>query len=268
MPTGPCRLCGETRDLQDSHFIPAAFYNLLKTLGARHSNPIVMNPRLQIETSAQVRAHMLCRACEERLNRGGERWVLANCWRTYTEFPLREVLCAATPVERSPRFAAYAGAAIPGVDVDRLTYFGASVFWRGGLHGWRNVGGHVPIRLDFGRYEDELRLFLLGEGAFPADMVLTVVVTGATEAVPHRAVTFPYLKGRDPEARYRHYRFVVLGISFELLVGNRIPAAVRALCSVRSPSRLVYVVTETDRLNITDALRLFAKGRPAGRLRR
>jgi hypothetical protein len=257
MTTGLCRLCLQTKELRDSHFLPRGSYKPLRTPKV---NPFVVNPNFQGPTSAQVRAHMLCGACEHRLNQRGEDWVLRNCWRTDTSFPLRDALDAATPVTSRPPYEAFAGASIPGVDVDKLAYFGASMFWRACLRGWRRVGGHAPLPLELGPYEEELRLFLLDKAPFPVDVVLVVGLGVSTAPVPHRGIAIlPWTKLRDPVTRHYHHRFVMAGLAFELFTGHGIPSDWRALCAVRSPNRLIHRSPVVDYWNDADAKSGFAK---------
>jgi hypothetical protein len=112
MPTGRCHLCLETRELRDSHFIPAAFYKLLRAPGEKNPNPVVVNRNTQKQTSQQYRGHLLCAICEDRFNKGGEKWVLTNGWRTETDFPLRNALLAATPI---PAWSVVLGAVAAGL---------------------------------------------------------------------------------------------------------------------------------------------------------
>ena len=76
MAAGQCHLCLQTKELMESHLIPAAFYRLLRTPGEKNPNPVVVNPTFQERTSKQVTGRMLCGTCEARFNLGGENWVL------------------------------------------------------------------------------------------------------------------------------------------------------------------------------------------------
>ena len=87
-------------------------------------------------SSAQARAHLLCSECEHRLNDGGEDWVLKHCWRSPTHFPLHSALLGATPFVDENGFRSYEGLKIPGVAIDKLSYFGASIFWRAAARDW------------------------------------------------------------------------------------------------------------------------------------
>jgi hypothetical protein len=217
-------------------------------------------------TSAQFKGYLLCGVSEDRFSKNGEAWVLKNCWRTYSTFPVADALAAADPLFSDGRSGLWAGASIAGVDPDKLTYFAASMFWRGTLKGWRSVAGHVPPQLQLGPYAEPLRLFLLGERAFPADMVLITMVCAYKNAVPHRDLMAPFLVGRDPATRSHLHRFRVLGITFDLYTGKGIPSSVRALCSVRSPQRFIHLAADVDDETSAALLRLHAKGRAVGKI--
>ena len=246
MPTGRCHLCLETRELRDSHFIPAAFYKLLRAPGEKNPDPVVVNRNTQKQTSQQYRGQLLCAICEDLFNKGGEKWVLTNGWRTETDFPLRNALLAATPIPSNPPHEAFAAASIPAVDVDQLTYFAASIFWRGCLRGWRGVAGDTPVRLDLGSYEEGLRLFLLGRRAFPTDAVLVTALGVSMEVARTGVVIPPWTKERHPGTGYEQHRFVVPGICFDMFTGHGIPTHWRDQCIVRSPNRLVHRSPSVD----------------------
>ena len=90
--------------------------------------------------------------------------MLANCWRDEKTFKLRGALLASKPLDGSTADTKiYLGEHIPGVDPDKLAYFGASVFWRGAARAWKIDQVKVP-RLPSNRYEELFRLFLLDKG--------------------------------------------------------------------------------------------------------
>jgi hypothetical protein len=263
MPTGRCRLCLETKELKRSHYMPAALYDLAKRAGS--ANPVVVTQEVAIQISNQAQADLLCSECEERLNNGGETWVLRNRWLSETQSPLHAVLAAATPVPGSrDEVAVYEGGTTAGLDMDKLVYFAASVFWRGAVYDWRirNLG---TTRLDLGPYEEELRLFLLGEAEFPKDAVLVVTVSGSPQVLHNEFVMFPFLKHH--EVQYRSYKFMIPGMTFTLLTGKALPEYMRVGCAVRSPQRYVFTGSKMDELNLNDAGALISQARRVGKVR-
>jgi hypothetical protein len=61
------------------------------------------------------------------------------------EFPILGALVSAGPVySGAAGFRIFAGRAIAGIDIDRLGYFAASVFWRAAAHRWSAIGKAIP----------------------------------------------------------------------------------------------------------------------------
>jgi hypothetical protein len=242
-----------------------AFYALIRS--ASNHDPIVATPQVQGSTSKQVKAHRFCSDCENRLNKRGEEWVLRSCWRADDEFQLREALERCGALAKTSDGMSYATASSPDIDADKLDFFAISVFWRAALESWPAVFGHVPTRLELGEYEESLRLFLVDLAPFPRHAVLTVFVTYSTDPMPHRvAMSFPYYFGRYDGGM--HYRFTVLGLTFDLALGRTIESLTRQRCHVRAPHRPIYRLAAMDEKNVDGALRLLAKGKPTRRLKK
>jgi hypothetical protein len=79
MRRGACGLCGNQADLHDSHLLPSSIFKMMKLKSARNPNPIAVRPGVAVITSNEICQHFLCGLCEERLNNGGERWIVRNC---------------------------------------------------------------------------------------------------------------------------------------------------------------------------------------------
>lgn len=217
--------------------MPKALYKYLRDKAEANPNPIAATPAKTIQTSKQVTDYLLCRECEDRFNKSGEKWVIEDCWRSETDFPLQAALLAATPLfTNGPDFAAYSGAA-PGVDVGRLAYFAASVVWRAGVHQWKQYG-HAPQKLTLGPYQEQLRQYLMGNTGFPDDIVLIVTVSRTLETERNAMMLLPWLS--DHEA-YHKYAFVIPGVTFQVLIGKNIPSHVRDCCMVHSPQNYLFM---------------------------
>ncbi len=255
MPQGACRLCGKETDLRDSHFLPKAYYKLLRTPTEKNPNPILMTPGKSLKTSEQVTDYLLCGDCEDRFNRLGERWVIANCWRSETSFPILEALMAATPLyEGAAGFKVFEGRKIDSIDTDKLGYFAASVFWRAAAHRWAGIAGQEPQRLWLGPFEERLRQFLLEEASFPADVVISVNVTSSMEPALNEFASLPFLKAKTSDQR--QYRFGVPGLAFEMFVGKRMKDSVRPFCIVRSPQGHLFTSKKMEEATLLDAARM------------
>jgi hypothetical protein len=66
MPLAPCRLCGETKELQESHIVPKFVFRWMKETSStgyiRHSQ----QPNLRVQDG--LKFYLLCGDCERRLN--------------------------------------------------------------------------------------------------------------------------------------------------------------------------------------------------------
>jgi len=240
---GNCALCRSTADLQESHLIAAGFYRLMREEASVNPNPIVISGGMARATSNQIKMGLLCRACEQRFNDNGENYVLANCARQDGSFGLRDSLIRRTPFHQEEGLAIYDLCHLPGV-ADQLLYFGASVFWRASVGRWKDRDRNLPL-ISLGRYEEEFRRYLLGEAPFPQKVALILHIS--KEAQPDMTVAFP-CTNRD-SGFFRH-KFYVLGLSFIMYVGNRMPesATVGSLSSKEKPVAWLCSLTDDSLL--------------------
>ena len=223
MTNHTCQLCQRQRPLQDSHLLPASLYEIIR----KHSGaPVAIHDGVAVQTSQQIRAHLLCADCEQALNKGGESWVLRNCYRGNGVFPLarllRDEFTQGRPLSRDM----YTLCPTTAVRVERLAYFGVSVFWRAAVHSWTWLHGGTPVRLSLGPYAERFRRFLLGEQPFPHGVCLFVLlnkdITDATSALyaPQE------LERGDT---YRHYQLLIPGLFFQVILGAKIPNELRTI---------------------------------------
>jgi hypothetical protein len=184
------------------------------------------------------------------LNDGGEDWVLKKCWRSPTTFPLHSGLLGATPFLDEKEFRSYEGLKIPGVAIDKLSYFGASIFWRAAVRDW-SVGKEKDHRLPLGPFEEMLRRYLMAETGMPDGVVLLVTLSTALDDLHNRVAVMPWLFNRTPE--YRSYKFIVTGLAFQMFFGMMIPKVIRRICTARYG--FLYMSEDRD----DDLLRTMAK---------
>lgn len=234
---GKCRLClQEGVYLQESHYLPKGIYRMLRIDRGKGQNPNPMQITLRgvSQTSKQVWAHLLCASCEARFAAKGEDWIFRNGLKKNGTFKLVSAL-ASSPfmMDASSTARIYRASSIPMINVDALTYFAASMFWRGSAHPWK-LDGTVPVPL--GPYAEPLRQYLMGVSEFPSDMTLTVTVR-VPSSVSH--LTF----GPVGEWRGLHLvaKFPMPGIAFSISAGMEIPAAFRQMCFVRGDGNPIFV---------------------------
>lgn len=228
------------RPLCDSHLWPRQIYALLRDPGdPKH---FTLGDGRLTHTMKQIHEYLLCDGCEERFNSGGERWVLANALHPSGSFQLRDALRAAKPFVTLEGSVAYSGKT-PGVDLDRLVYFAASMFWRTSVGKWTLADRWFGRegKMDLGpRYSEQLRLFLLREAPFPQRAVSVVYVSD--EEAPYASITFA-AGGRQKEG-YFSYSFQLPGLMFFLVLGQQIPDTIRGLCAVNNPVQPLIFLTK------------------------
>jgi hypothetical protein len=226
------------------------------TLGRLNSVQGRGNNTTAIMSSAQVKAHLLCAECEERFNQGGEDWVLKDCWRSPTALPLHSALMPVPTLVDDRGFRSWEGFKVPGVHVRKLAYFGFSIFWRASVHDWR-VGKENDQRIPLGRYQNALRLYLLGKTAVPDGIVLLVTLSSALDDLLNRVLAMPWRFNRTAECRT--YKFVVTGLNFLLFVGMQIPEPTRRICSARRGFLFMSEERDADLLKTMAIMAIMAK---------
>jgi len=180
MLQGVCKLCLQAKDLQNSHFFPRGMYRALMDVEGNNPNPVHLTTQTLVQKSQHIRDHVLCRDCEQLLNRNGENWVVRNAFNG-TEFRLRDLILHSQPISPTDdaRMVAYPGAEISQIDMAALVYFGVSLFWRASVHKWQMLDGEVYEPL--GQLEEVLRRYLLGERHLPEDITVHVFVSPRQE---------------------------------------------------------------------------------------
>src|ERR1035438_9226494 len=67
-PIAPCRLCGQVRELRDSHIVPAWCYERIRHgPEGRQDAPVLLDAATEraVYSTRQISEHLLCHACEE-----------------------------------------------------------------------------------------------------------------------------------------------------------------------------------------------------------
>ncbi|MDD3183053.1 MAG: hypothetical protein PHD48_09660 [Alphaproteobacteria bacterium] len=247
-----CKLCNkEYSSLEESHYISAAAYKALRDASSKNPNPYQLTHHKAVQSSTQVTAQLLCRACEERLSRNGENWTLRNFLRGDGRFKLDKILNKSNPVaaqEDSPS-SLYCASKIPEIDVSALAYFAISIFWRGSTYAWTDEG-HVPVPL--GPYGEQFRQYLMDQAPFPENAALWAIVRQDKNF--NRAICFPW-GGRNREGHYG-YNFSIPGLAFTLLVGKSIPRAYKKFCFINGDGHPLIATTLVDQLLLEHATKM------------
>jgi hypothetical protein len=152
--------------------------------------------------------------------------------------------------------------AVPGVDRDKLAYFGVSVFWRAAVHRW-HLPSADPGPIQLGPYEAPIRRYLLGETNFPKDVVLLVSVAHSTEEMKNKFVTSPWCFKR--EGGHHQFKLIVPGITFQMCVGKIMQPGLRNMCTARSPEGFIYMSSRTDDINVQGNLAMLKTAKRVGK---
>jgi len=232
-----CKLCLKPKDLQDSHFMPAAMYKYVRDPDAtkKNRNPVLVTAKTTTTTSKQVTDYVLCSGCEELFNKNGENWMLKQVWNG-KRFPLRDRLAVALPLQpyTLSNSIAFSGA-MAGIDTEQLGYFALSVIWRAAVHQWDSPSGRKTTVLNLGTAEEPIRTFLLGETPFPASVAILAVVC----MDPYSRGVF-YMPAQTTGISGRSFVMLARGVQFMVFTGDSIPPIVHQMCCVKSAAKLIF----------------------------
>jgi hypothetical protein len=260
---GACKLCLKLSvELRNSHLLPKAGYRLV-TRSQEGEAPVVVKSDVSISKDEHVRAHVFCNDCEDLLNKNGEAWVLRNCHRPKEAFLLKSALEQSRPeYDDGEKLTVYSAAKVLDIDVEKLVYFAASVFWRASIHSWKSAGYKLNSPRLGRTYEEQFRRYLLGTDQFPKNATLWLSVI--TEEALWNYFTFPY---GDREEGYWRSHFQFMGLAFDLFLGNLVPAELRRFCLSASPEHFIAMSEAADAMVVTHSGRLIQKSKPVGLFR-
>ena len=242
MPIGVCKLCLQSRDLQDSHYLPKSAYKINRAPTLKNASPVVLSNDQLVQSSAQLSDYLLCSDCEQRFSKNGEAWVLRNIPRNYGEqFPIFDALNAETPILEDGGTKAYAGIHVKQLDVEKIVYFALSVFWRGAVHVWKSSLHSEAPEVHLCAYEEPIRQFLLGASPLSDDVALTVYVCPNGRVL--NAMLLPW-DAHLPECS--RYVFYVSGLGFVLHFAHKLAPQLKATCAYHSPEKVIMLSADFE----------------------
>jgi hypothetical protein len=222
-----CALCGETRELQLSHFLPAGLYRLVFDPDEKNGHPILMSRTTTMKSTFQMKYPLLCRDCEGKFSANGERYVIPRL-QGREGFRFLDELRDVPAHQISPELFAFS-CADAGFDAGKLAYFAVSLLWRAAVRNWDMFDGHTTsVQMDDG-HKESIRQYLLGTGPFPSDMI--VMATVATD-VPTRESFFT--PSRIPENPYTTYSVMTKGLAFRISMGSDLPLEMKSACCIHN----------------------------------
>jgi hypothetical protein len=248
---GKCKLCLEDGvPLEDSHYLSAGIYRRLRDDGQKNPHPWLLTNTTAVQTSSQMTAPLLCRPCEQRFSRNGENWTLRHCLQKDRNFPLAAILASRSPDICSPPNPTklYFASNIPEINSSALTYFAASIFWRGSIHPW-SADGSIPVEL--GPFRERFRRYLLEQEPFPTHACLWLIVREGKEI---DRITYAPLGARQDKLHV--YKFPMPGFAFMLTVSKNIPQGHRNKCFVHGLGNPIIVTSLIEGLLLDEATKM------------
>ncbi len=247
---GNCALCLNDGPLCRSHLLPAASYKPLRSVHRTNPHPLIVTPERAYTTSKQPADYLLCPKCEERFHHQGEDWVLSHSYRGGSHgFKFRDILLRQSPVFQEGDSRIHTCATIADLAMEKVIYFAASVFWRSAVHTWRR--DERIIHIELGKYEEPLRLFLLGVAPFPARMALHTSISsleGDLLAVCH-------VTEENRIDGLRTYQFAIPGMVFQLIVSGHLPDRYLTYSTAPALERFVAIVPSLDKREVSEMAR-------------
>jgi hypothetical protein len=213
---GQCGLC-------DAPHVALCYSDLLPKAIARwvrlnadpngdNPNPVYVTLNVAKAVNFRVAEYLLCPECEDRLNKGGEMWTLANAYRGKGKFPLREFVSQGSTRISLQNADLIDAKDLPNIKLEKLIYFSISIFWKACSRRWQLLDRKV--QLEFGPYEERFRQFLLGQ---PFPDTAAVLISISADPAPHLAAVYPHSGGRVQGTR--QYRFGIPGMTVWLQPG-------------------------------------------------
>ena len=224
-----CRLCGERRELQDSHILPRWTYDRAAR-GPEGRQPALVFMDLKrgtsILTNKQLKEYLLCFDCEQLFCKW-EAYVAGLLVQDDGSFPWLEVASAG----QSPRRIVDATS----VDVETIARFAFSVVWRGSVCS--------ELRANLGPYEGAVAAYLRNLGSLPNEACLLVHLLA--KPVLQRSLVPPQVQNRRG---YHIHWFVACGALFQVFVGRLVPPLLREGCI--AGRRVVIVSDGSDLMSV------------------
>jgi hypothetical protein len=250
---GICRMCRKKGLLRRSHYLGRAIHRLARLNG---QDPVMMTPKIIRTTQRQLWAHLLCGACEERLNKFGETPIL-KLIDDGNDFPLLRMMELVPYAVKVEGVTATLSGEMMGIDTDAVAYYALSLLWKGSIHRWPTTDGQTTW-VDIRGYKDLIRKYLLGRTGLPAGIYVAVAVC---EDKGSRGMA--YAPARFRGMPHRMFSFLIRGLWFDVMVDKNAPVSTRSICCVQSDKKVLHLTDCHRRLvHASRRIRMKAKLAP------
>jgi hypothetical protein len=116
MPVEVCKLCLETKPLVRTHLISGGIYALCRDDKGEH---IFLGSRTVLHSSRELKDYLLCKECDNSLNRSGESWLLPKLARQDGTFPLLDILEQQGPLTTKGGALVYRASENPEIKIEK-----------------------------------------------------------------------------------------------------------------------------------------------------
>lgn len=227
-----CPMCLETKEVVSSHLHPAALYLSLRS--AEDASPVRVGDDVIMHTDRQMQQPLLCRGCEDILNKGGETWTIPKLATATKSFPLYDILMKVPAAVGVDVGGIYLAADNPEIDVTKLTHFGMGIFWKASVNAWKAKEKEPMIQL--GPYSDSIRTWLRGERGFPENICISIMLSKPERALI--ALHGPVMAYRKV---WRSFLLYVPGIAFTLYTGKLLEPEMKETCFYGNTMHPIFV---------------------------
>jgi hypothetical protein len=222
-------------------------------------------------SQSQLKAPLFCNACEDKLNKNGERYFLAECLQADQSFPLfsRANLArhALIPMTNG---GAYWKAGDLGIDHSKIAYFAASLFWRTFVA--KNKVPHERISLDFDPHAAEaLRAFLNGE---TQNIPRVMIKVDLIDRLPHHEFRSAFALPQEVPSHtfgsgVRFYTSEALGFAFTMTTATdpQMVSAMHTNCLIHNPDHPLFISEQITRATASRQVAWVQRSIPTEHLR-
>jgi hypothetical protein len=248
-----CALCLRRDILRLSHIIPRGCYRRV-SMGERIAVNIVKDQAVLIQS--QLKTPLLCKDCEDKFNKNGERYFLLQCLQPDHSFPLLDrAYFARHALNRISPTTAYWKAADLGIDHFKIAYFAASLFWRTFVA--KEKLPDERISLDIGPVAAEaLRKFLNLEAQDMPGVTIKVDVIEGIPGIPHDFrynFALPQEIPNNLGVGVRFYTAEALGFAFSMISASDpdMLAAIYTNCFLHNNDHPLFVSQDMQKATVS-----------------
>lgn len=212
-----CKLCGDESILQESHLIPKSLYKTItQSFEPYDAAPLWVSntQKTSFYSNKQITKKLLCKKCEDRFNKNGERYILAQCMKSAAAFELKTILDSSIPSVQLYGSSYFHPNDLQSLNTNKYLYFIASIAWRVSVIDWQNNDISLLYNSLPSEFMESLKRFLLEESPFPRNIYTTVCVDNDINPIPIMSLPSGDIK------KNMHMSFFIPGVKFNIFFGE------------------------------------------------